>query len=726
MLAAAVPTAGPRLLRLLLLASLLLPATVLAAGGWLSWHEQTEQARAAMNRLVDAAYENATKILETNHLLLRQMDRLLAGRSDAAILADETEVHQGLAQLREFLPQVKNLLVYGADGRLLATANQLPADHAISVADRPYFQAAQAQLGVVVSRTALGRVDGLPFFDVVLRRQAPGGHFAGAMAVAISPGYFTSYFKRLADDPVYGEGLRLVLRRNDHVTLVAYPPPPEGAEVGDYLPMSPGLRQAVAASPERGEVALPRDDLRPARLLVWRRLPTLPLTIYAAVSRRTIVRRWAEVMITHLYFGVPATLALVAISLLALRRSEAAAAAAAQLLAEARRREQAEITAREAQKMEALGKLSGGIAHDFNNLLAVIMGNAELALTRPPERARQLIQGVIAAAQRGEQLTRQFLTFARHGGSGTLSRLDLREAVPRVLELLRPALKRDVALQAWVADDIWPLELDAGELEIALLNLAINARDAMPQGGRVQVRARNVAASDLARFGPSGLAGDHVALTVADTGEGMPPEVQARAFEPFFTTKAVGVGTGLGLSQVYGFARQSGGAAVIDSRPGRGTAVTLLLPRAEDLPPPPEPAAAEAPKALPHPAARRVLLVEDNDEVATVTAALLRGEGCEVDVADRVVQAEALLEAGTTYDLILSDIVMPGASGIDFAHVVRRRWPQLPIVLVTGFSDQGAAAPPGVPVIGKPLRLADFRRLLGSAETAGDPARSHR
>jgi CheY-like chemotaxis protein len=202
--------------------------------------------------------------------------------------------------------------------------------------------------------------------------------------------------------------------------------------------------------------------------------------------------------------------------------------------------------------------------------------------------------------------------------------------------------------------------------------------------------------------------------------------VQARAFEPFFTTKEVGVGTGLGLSQVYGFARQSGGAAVIDSRPGQGTAVTLLLPRADgteggpsllDPPEPPTTAAAARP--------RRVLLVEDDAEVASITAALLGAEHCVVDIADRVAPAEALLAAGAVYDLILVDIVLPGPSGIDFAHAVRRRWPDQPVVLVTGMIDSQAALPAGVEVVGKPLRVADFRRLLRSLEITDGLARSH-
>jgi two-component system NtrC family sensor kinase len=722
----AVPTGGLRPLRLLVVASVVVPVLVLAAGGWLSWRDQMDQARVAMARLIDSGYENATKVMEINRLLLRQMDTLLAARDGAAILADEAGVHQELARLRGFLPQVKNLLVYGADGQVLATANQYPVDHTIRVADRAYFRDARAAPGIVISGVGIGRVDGLPFFDVAQRRPLANGGFAGALAVAISPDYLAAYFRRLTEDAVYGDGLRLVLRRTDDVMLAAYPPPPAGVDAASFWPMSAALRRAVAASPERGLVQLAADGRRPTRLVVWRRLPDLPLTLYAAVARATIVRRWAGVMVTHLYVGVPGTMALFAISLLALRRGQAAAAAAAQALSEARRREQAERAAREAQKMEALGKLTGGIAHDFNNLLAVISGNAELALTRPPERARPRLEAVIAAARRGERLTRQLLAFSRHRPAAAQV-LDLREAVPRVLEMLRPVLRGDVQVQACVADGVWPVEVDPGELDIALLNLAINARDAMPGGGELRLRARNVPTAELAGFGALGLQGDHVALTVADTGTGMPPEVRERAFEPLFTTKEVGVGTGLGLSQVYGFARQSGGAAVIDSQAGQGTAVTLLLPRCpaarggtEVDPPrldPPAPNAAGA-------RGRRVLLVEDDAEVATVTAALLRAEHCVVDIADRVAPAEALLAAGASYDLILVDIVLPGPSGIDFAHAVRRRWPDQPVVLVTGVIDQRAEAPAGVQVVGKPLRVADFRRLLGSLETADGFARS--
>ncbi|WP_048862191.1 ATP-binding protein, partial [Acidisphaera rubrifaciens] len=408
---------------------------------------------------------------------------------------------------------------------------------------------------------------------------------------------------------------------------------------------------------------------------------------------------------------------------LALRRTQAAEAAAARALREVERREAAERVAREARKMEALGKLTGGIAHDFNNLLAVIMGNAELAMNRPPDRARRLLEGVIAAAQRGERLTRQFLAFSRSRPAAPRL-IDLAETVPRVIEMVQPALGTDIQAETRLAAGIWPIRADPGELEIALLNLAINARDAMPRGGRLTVRALNVPAAHLPRFGGGGLAGDHVALSVADTGTGMPRNVLDRAFEPFFTTKEVGVGTGLGLSQVYGFARQSGGLATIDSTPGRGTVVTMLLPRAaawaEPEPEPAAPAAAELPSVT---EGRRVLVVEDNEEVAAVTAALLRAEACEVDTAARVAEARQLLEAGRTYDLVLADIVMPGDSGIDFAQEIRMRWPRQRIVLMTGFTNRAAEVPAGVQVVSKPLRLADFRRLLTEAPAA--PTSSH-
>ena len=710
--------AGPRMLRLLLLATVLLPLAVLCAGAAIAWSDQKAQAHAALGRLTDAAFENATKIMETNRLVLREMASIVAGRDADALRRAGPSLHAALAGLREGLPQIKNLLVFGADGRILAVAGDVPSRPDVTAADRDYFRAAAAHDGMAIGRRHISRLDGQPFFPVAVGWHDTTGRFAGVLVVAVQPGYFVGYFRRLAEDAAYGNGLVLTLRRSDEALLARYPAPPRD-EVTAFATDAPALRRAIGRAPLEGAAFLPGDSVRPARLAAWRRLAVAPIMLSGEVPRAAIVHRWLLGMSAHLLFGVPATLALFGITLLALRRTQAAEAAAARALREVERREAAERVAREGRKMEALGKLTGGIAHDFNNLLAVIIGNAELAMNRPPDKARRLLEGVIAAAQRGERLTRQFLAFSRSRPAAPRL-VDLAEAVPRVVEMVQPALGSNIQVETRLAAGVWPIRVDPGELEIALLNLAINSRDAMPRGGRVTVRALNVPATHLTRFGGGGLTGAHVALSVADTGTGMPRAVVERAFEPFFTTKEVGVGTGLGLSQVYGFARQSGGVATIDSTPGRGTVVTMLLPRAAEVAEP-EPAAAPV-DAGAVARGRRVLVIEDNEEVAAVTAALLRAEDCEVDMADRVAEARLLLESGRTYDLVLADIVMPGASGIDFAQEARVRWPQQRIVLMTGFSNRAAEVPAGVTLVSKPLRLVDFRRLL--AETAAAPTGS--
>jgi len=369
-------------------------------------------------------------------------------------------------------------------------------------------------------------------------------------------------------------------------------------------------------------------------------------------------------------------------------------------------REQLEAQLRQAQKMEAIGQLTGGVAHDFNNLLAVIGGNAELARRRPGNTARQM-ENILRATERGVALTRQLLSFSRRH-VGTPQTIDLRQDMPRIAEMLPASLRGNIQMHIEVAEEIWPIEVDVAELEMALLNIAVNARDAMPQGGIFDIDAHN-SPPDVATLNR-----DHVVIALRDSGIGIPADLIAKVFDPFFTTKQPGQGTGLGLSQVYGFAQQSGGLVSLDSTPGHGTTVTIRLPRSDK----------ELPVAQPQDRTTgsgalsgSILLVEDNPQVADVTAQMLTTMGFRVEVVDRARKALRRLDSGTDdIDLLLTDVVMPDAmNGVDLAVQVRDRLPKLPILLTSGYNDAVIPASGAFPILRKPVPYDELYRAICAA-----------
>jgi signal transduction histidine kinase/CheY-like chemotaxis protein len=367
----------------------------------------------------------------------------------------------------------------------------------------------------------------------------------------------------------------------------------------------------------------------------------------------------------------------------------------------------------QAQKLEALGQLTGGIAHDFNNLLMIVGGHEQILRRRlkPTEpRIIQALEAIRTAAKRGETLTRQLLTFARRQSLNPMV-VELRERTEGIRQMLSSSLRGNIALVYDLPDDVWRVEIDIGEFELAMVNIAINARDAMPDGGSLTLKARNVTLSPDAS--PDQLEGDFVELALTDTGIGIAPEHVAKVFEPFFTTKAIGKGTGLGLSQVYGFAHQSGGTVTASSAPGHGTTITLYLPRARA-------ALTRAQETMDTPLAPHmegtVLVVEDNAEVAGVTVALLEQLGYRTLFADNASAALARLKGRDKIDLVLSDIVMPGSmNGIELAGEIRRQFPHLPVLLTSGYSESARAAEARYAILRKPFELSDLVRALGEA-----------
>jgi PAS domain S-box-containing protein len=399
----------------------------------------------------------------------------------------------------------------------------------------------------------------------------------------------------------------------------------------------------------------------------------------------------------------------------------------AALLRAAKERRRAEETARQAEKLAALGQLTGGVAHDFNNILQVVTTGAAL-LARPsiPEKRKTaVLEGLIKAGQNGRELTSRLLAFAR--------RQTLRPEVINVgahlagmSELLRQTLGSPIRVATDIEPDLWPVHADPSQLEVAILNLAVNARDAMPVGGTLTIQARNATLEATEERA----AGAYVCIAVKDTGEGMPPHILSRVLEPFFTTKKTGQGTGLGLPQVHGFAKQSGGDLQIASGPGRGTVVLLHLPRAAvgaddgrtDLPESRQPHALQG-------VGKTVLVVEDNPDVATFTCTLLEELGYATKRASNAAEALALLSAEEPVDAVFSDVVMPGGiSGVELAAALRFSYPHIAVVLTTGYSEQLAkgGAPAGIETLGKPCHpdelAAALRRALARSGRAQEAA----
>jgi PAS domain S-box-containing protein len=365
----------------------------------------------------------------------------------------------------------------------------------------------------------------------------------------------------------------------------------------------------------------------------------------------------------------------------------------------------------QAQKLEALGQLTGGIAHDFNNILMIVSGQAQLLRRRISDpKQLQALDAIATAASRGETLTRQLLAFSRRQKLSPVT-IDLHQRIESVRTMLISSLRGDIDFRCELAPDLWPVTLDLSELELALVNLAVNARDAMPHGGRVTLSARNATLDGKPERG--GLKGDYVALAMTDTGVGIPPEAIPKIFDPFFTTKPVGKGTGLGLSQVYGFAHQAGGTVTVESSLGRGTTITVYLPRSRE----PLPQSAEETTAPPAVNARTatILLVEDNSDVADVTTSLLDQLGYLVLHARDAAEALAILERGERVALVFTDIVMPGGmNGLELARVVRERYRTVPVLLTSGYSDSANSAEREFPILRKPYELANLDGAIRS------------
>jgi len=363
--------------------------------------------------------------------------------------------------------------------------------------------------------------------------------------------------------------------------------------------------------------------------------------------------------------------------------------------------EEARTSLVQSQKLQALGELTGGIAHDFNNLMTVVAGSADFLLRKPdlPEvKRRQYLEAIAETANRATMLTNHLLAFGRRQPIKHQV-LDLNVRLDALAEVLSRTLGNRVNVALDLAPGSCRVEIDAAQLETAILNAAVNARDAMPDGGTLTLSTRPLSENGA----------DFVALSIRDTGSGMPEEVLQRAFEPFFTTKDVGKGTGLGLSQIHGFAAQAGGRAEIKSREGEGTTITFILPRTEKQ----VDASVEGQTLLELPKGLCVLLVEDNPQVREFAEGLLVDLGCRVLPSESAVEALDRLQEGGI-DLVLSDVVMPGLSGVALARRIREDHPGVPVLLATGYSDEILKRGSEFVVLGKPFGAADLSKAMAT------------
>jgi len=676
----------------LLAAAIATPILLFTGAAWLNYRSTVAEAQERIRRLADVAAQQAQTVFQTDAFAADRIADHTATMTWEEI-AQSSEVHQFLKHIKASLPQATEVRLVAPDGRIAASDVRFPA-RGVVAGPPPDFRVNRPGMdALLISSVARDKLDGQ--FAFVVARPKPD-HVApgGLIEIVMDPAYFTKFYAALAEE----RDSHTSLVRHDGELLARDPP---SNELMRFATDSP-LMQAIQGDPVFGSFAGGSVSDGKERMFAYERVGYFPIYVVASMNRSAIVATWARTMGGHLIYGIPVTLSLIAATMIALRRTR-------QMAEEAERRAELEEQYRQAQKMEAIGQLTGGVAHDFNNLLTVILGSLEqlqrLVATDP---ARRLIQAATRGAERGARLTQSLLSFARRQ-SLRPETVNLNRVIKEFGDLLRGAAGDHVQIQFLLSPTVDPCRVDPAQFQAALLNLVVNARDAMPEsGGRVSVETDNVTLD--AGLGVGVAPGRYVRVTVNDTGRGMSPEVAERAFEPFYTTKEVGKGSGLGLSQVYGFVKQSGGHIELISEPGVGTTVRLCLPRADAMPvvhaePSERTAAAKA---------ETVLVVEDDAELRAMVADSLRALGYRVLTAANAPAALAVAEREPRLDLLFSDYSMPhGMLGDELAQRARRLKPGLKVLLTSGY----AVAAPGVggvdfSLLQKPYRPDELARAI--------------
>jgi two-component system NtrC family sensor kinase len=699
-----------RLLKLMMVASLVLPALLYAYASWVSYRDTHATADERIDRLLDVQQEQALRVFQTIDRTFAEVDEVVRGMSDEQIRAAQASLHPRLERIAGVMPELQAIVLIGRDGTPLASSALASVKTDGNFSDRDYFRAQiEKDAGTYVSEVRTPNLSGVgnDFFDLSRRLESPDGTFNGVIAVAVKPKYFEDFYTLIGQPP----GSFFALVRSDGLYLARYPLDPGRVH---ELTQHSVLRTAIGSGVAQGLLSANSVVDGIPRRIGFRKLTGYPVYALAGTNISAINNEWLTTIGVHLIFGLPATLLLFGVLWIALRRTE-------RLHDEAERREMAEGALHQAQQLQAIGQLTGGVAHDFNNLLMIVSGSVQrLRRHVKDEKQVQLLDAITNATDRGESLTRQLLTFSRRQMLQP-SVIDLTKRLSEIKDMLSRSLRGDIDIRVAVSKRSCNVKVDPNELELALLNLAVNARDAMPSGGTLTITAKPVLLRG--KISEEGLSGEFVAIRVADTGTGIAPEVLPRVFEPFFTTKDVGKGTGLGLSQVYGFAKQSGGTAGVVSSSRRGTAVTLFLPQTWELP---ESAREQHTAIAGQRAAGTVLLVEDNEEVADVATAYLEELGYRVKSASGAQAGLDLLETEKSVDIVFSDILMPGGmNGLELAATVRKRFPDITVLLTTGYSSGAQdAVRQGFEVLQKPYDLAGLARALHAAQLAAAKERS--
>ncbi len=722
--AAGAARAVPNPFSVLLVGLLVLPAALIGLLAWRDLDARIASALGDSRQRALAFAEHAGKVFESNLVALELLNVQLAGRSWDSIRADGRQLHDQMTHARGGLAQTNVFLLIDPDGWTVVETSRAFGSPPIDVNHREYFRAHASGDGppVFVGPVIRGITTNATVFHLSRPRTTVDGLRDGVLVASLFPAYFEAVWSALipdADDDV-------ALVRADG-TLLAH-----RASDPRFDPRAAGNKDRI-----RAYLAEPDGTVRTASVIdgrdlafSHRRVGTLPVYVVYGLDLAPVVAGWRATWLAVALASGVGVLLLSVTTLLAMRRSREEAMARLELSRTATRlreeialREASEAAALRARKMEALGQLIGGVSHDINNFLTAIGGNLRLMADDVAERSHGRLAAAVAGVESAAGVSRRLVAFSRREAVN-VEAVDIADTILRIRPLLDRAIRANIRLTVDLSPGRTVCDIDPGQFEACLLNLATNARDAMPAGGCLSLRTSEAILSGRA----DGLDGPFVVLEVEDTGHGMSPDVAARAFEPFFTTKEVGEGTGLGLSTVYAFASQSGGTAEIDTAQGRGTTVRLLLPSSRR-----DVAARTSPPDLPLPGpSARVLVVEDSVLVRMVTEDTLTGAGFDVVGASDSVEASRILAMQAPFDVMVTDVVMPrGVSGVELAREAVRRRPAMKVLLVSGYSREHLADnAPEFSLMAKPFTPDDLvrrvRALLadraaGTVRTA-DPA----